>query len=233
VPISHRFLLPWSLLLAVASACQTGWVITENGQVGYILSEKLNWDENGNAMALMTLCTVIGSLGIAIGSMIGGMIGTKYGIRRVLIITNVLNLAFCGLKLIENTHTIIIGRFLHGLGCGILNFCFGKALNDTVPDRVSQGYGMFTNSGICLGIFVSNFIGFWVPALDEDGLLALKNDQNWRIVYGFPMIMQLFSVILIVLFVPEISLKKLLLEDESKEKALVMIRKIYRHDDAK
>ena len=119
VPITHKYMLPWALILAAASSCQTGWAIAENGQVGYILSEKLGWKENGNEIALMTTCTVLGALGLAFGTNLGGNIGSKYGLRKVLLIANFLNFFINILKQIENTYILFMGRFLFGLCCGV------------------------------------------------------------------------------------------------------------------
>jgi MFS family permease len=82
--------------------------------------------------------TVSAHFGLAVGSFIGGKIGANYGIRKVLLYSNAINIfVFSPIKLIEHSVIIMIGRFLFGVACGIQNFCLSKALNDTVPSSVS------------------------------------------------------------------------------------------------
>jgi hypothetical protein len=47
---------------------------------------------------------------------------------------------------------------------------------------------MLVNGGICFGIFFSNFLGILLPDLDKDSADVIRQDQYWRIVYGFPII---------------------------------------------
>ena len=75
---------------------------------------------------------------------------------------------------------------------------FTIALNESVPGEFMQYYGMFIGGGYCTGIFLSNFVGIAVP-LDEgnvDDGQKMLNDQNWRLVFGLPILLQFISFIL-------------------------------------
>ena len=51
-----------------------------------------------------------------------------------------------------------------------------------------------------LGIFLSNLLGMLVPLQDKQHML---DDQMWRVVYGFPVVIQLFSVYALTCLYPE------------------------------
>ena len=58
---------------------------------------------------------------------------------------------------------------------------------------------MFIGGGYCTGIFLSNFVGLAVP-LDEgksDDLIKMMEDENWRLVFGLPILLSCFAFILI------------------------------------
>jgi len=76
---------------------------------------------------------------------------------------------------------------------------FTIALNESVPGEFMQYYGMFIGGGYCTGIFLSNFVGLAVP-LDEgkpDDLIKILDDQNWRLVFGLPILLSGFAFVLI------------------------------------
>ena len=100
-----------------------------------------------------------------------------------------------------------MGRFLAGLFVGIMNFCYGKALNETVPLECSSAYGMLVNSGICCGIFLSGTMGLIIPL---ESLEELKTDQNWKIVWGVTIFMEAFSIVFVSLFIKSLSLKSVI-----------------------
>lgn len=107
--------------------------MSETGQIAFVLAEKLLWNLNKTKVRNLTILTVLGPLGLSIGSTIGGKIGPRLGIKRTLILANILAFGATCLKLILNTGTIFAGRFLYGLFCGVQLFCQSKQLNDTVP----------------------------------------------------------------------------------------------------
>ena len=77
---------------------------------------------------------------------------------------------------------------------------------------------------------MSNFLGVWVP-LEEEGADKMMSDGNWRIVYGFPILLALFSIAVIVLWIKEFSVLSLLKRDEDKPRAIAAICRVYLCDD--
>lgn len=118
------------------------------------------------------------------------------------------------------------GKFLHGVFCGISIICVGQALNETIPSDFLQAYGILTNGGITGGIFMSNFLGALLP-LEEDGAVKMMSDGNWRIVYGFPILLALFSLLVISISIKEFSVVSLLKKAEDKPRAIYAICKVY------
>ena len=55
----------------------------------------------------------------------------------------------------------------------------------------------------------------------------MKNDQNWRIVFGFGILLNLYGIIVVATLFREPSLKDFLRREQDKEKIYKELRKIY------
>ena len=66
--------------------------MSEVGQVGFVLDKKLAWSEGENNQLFdnITICTVLGPLGIAIGSQLGGIMMARVGLWNLLACCNLL-----------------------------------------------------------------------------------------------------------------------------------------------
>jgi predicted MFS family arabinose efflux permease len=82
---------------------------------------------------MVVLTTIVQPIGVAVGSVAVGFFTEKMTLRNMLLLANFLAIFANIIKLIENGATILLGRFLFGLCGGVMNFAYGKALNDTVP----------------------------------------------------------------------------------------------------
>jgi MFS family permease len=177
-----------------------------------VLAQKLGWEQHG-LFNNVVLTTIMGPIGIALGSLVSGFVSTKMSLKNMLLLSNFLAIFANVIKIQEFTSTILLGRFLFGLCAGLMNFCFGKALNETIPQEFSQKYGMLVNAGICFGIFVSNLMGLFIPIENSNDPLSLEKmqkDQNWRIVFGTSIFLEVFSLVAIPVMIKEMSLKNLL-----------------------
>ena len=92
--INHCYLSYFCTVLTLASSMQMGWALAENGQVGFVLREKFGWSPN-----LESIMTITAPIGVSIGSQIGGKIANRFGIRRVMIWSNILGAFSCILKI--------------------------------------------------------------------------------------------------------------------------------------
>ena len=186
----------WTGLGCILLQVQGGFVIGENTRVGIILSQKLEWE----GLAQNTALSVIGFAGLAFGPYLGGSIVHKIGLRNLLILSQFINVVANVVKIASLWYpALLFGRFLFGTGSGIISFCYGKALNETVPISVNQTYGLLTNVGFNMGVMVCGFVSLIMPESDApvEDMIA---DETWRIVYGSTLILQLLGTIFILFF---------------------------------
>ena len=74
-------------------------------------------------------------------------------------------------------------------------------------------YGLTTNTGICVGIMLAGLVSSAIVPVREDGIEILFEDQSWRIVYGFPIMLELLIIAVVCVFFPYPSI-----QDELKKK---------------
>lgn len=223
---NHGYLMFFTLTMLCGSTLQGGWAAAECGQVGLVLDKKLGWNSDQGADTILlnnvTLVTVLASLGLAIGCQIGGYLLPKYGGRKMLIAANAIAFIFNLVKLIENTVCIMIGRLVFGITMGVTTICLSRSINDTVPMRNSQFYGGFVNAGFCAGAFLSNLMGLLIP-LDngqEGDVEKMLADENWRLVLGFPLILQIYSILVLTFVIKHVSIIDLLQHEEPDSELL-------------
>ena len=108
------------------------------------------------------------------------------GRRKTILAFNILSIIGLCLTLVLSLTTIAIGKFLFGFAAGVINVACPKMLDETVPVNLLGAFGIATNAYINLGIGLAMVIGIGLP--EEGGIEAFKEDEFWRIVYGFPLI---------------------------------------------
>ena len=96
---------------------------------------------------------------------------------------------------------------------------------------MQQYHSSLLNSGIALGIFLSNCAGFAVPLDDgrENALELMKKDTNWYIVIAIPTAFNVISIILISIFYKHPSLINLMESDAPDAQEILEneLKKIY------
>lgn len=68
------------------------------------------------------------------------------------------------------------------------------------------------NAGFNAGNFLSNFFGLMIP-LDNGGegdVQKMIDDENWRIVFGFPIVLELFAIVTLLFIIKHESIIQLL-----------------------
>ena len=126
--VNHLYLFRFCLILSISASVQLGLSSTENGLVGYVLKEKLGWSDQD-----YTNCTLLGPLGIAIGSLMASYLGPRIGIYKLLLAANGIAVFSNLIKVIETSLTVFIDRLLFSICTGAQNFCMSKAISETVP----------------------------------------------------------------------------------------------------
>ena len=61
-----------------------------------------------------------------------------------------------------------------------------RMLDETVPSNLIDSFGVYTNIYANLGVMSVLLLGAFLPKDDDTD--ALKNDEYWRLCYGFPLI---------------------------------------------
>lgn len=205
---------------------QLGWILGENGQVGYVLSAKLEYDKEKTEF-MSRLTTLIGIGSIALGSIFGGSLLQKYPERTLFFSMVAVSTLGAALVLIQNMPLIIIGKVLKSIPSGVLNVMYSKCLNSTIPVQFSQAYGVATNAGICFGLFLVNLLQSLIIPEVTDGLEALSNDQNWRIVYGGSLVLNIVPLLIVAFRFPQISLQSMIEKEQCPLKQLNFLSCIY------
>ena len=97
---------------------------------------------------------------------------------------------------IPNLYAIIAGRFVLGLGCGCISVVVPKFVSEISPPSISGVTGMMSQFMITFGILLSFLVSFIaVPLQDADNF---DKNQGWRIVFGFPVLLSLLQVPLLL-----------------------------------
>ena len=91
-----------------------------------------------------------------------------------------------------------------------------------------QKYAVAGNLGISGGIGIAQFLAVMICPTEQDGIEAMKKDENWRIVFGFGILLNVYGIIAVTLLFREPSLKDFLRrEKDDKEKIYKELKKIY------
>ena len=100
--------------------------------------------------------------GFIIGSIVGSAIITA-GRRRCSILVQTIAILATVMCMFKNLPLIIIGRFLQGAVSVTATIITGKAITETVPDKLVGQYGMLTNIFINVALMVSFSCGLLLP----------------------------------------------------------------------
>jgi hypothetical protein len=80
-----------------------------------------------------------------------------------------------------------------------------------------QQFAVAGNLGISGGIGVIQFIAIMICPTEEDSIEVMKKDENWRLVFGFNILLNVYGIIVIALLFREPSLKDFLRREEDKK----------------
>ena len=91
----------------------------------------------------------------------------KLGRRRTVIISQLICIIGAGITMVMHESTLIIGKFLLGLGAGSENVVYGKLIVETIPASVMSSFAMSHNVSICIGFVVVFFMNAVLPESDN------------------------------------------------------------------
>ena len=76
---------------------------------------------------------------------------------------------------------------------------------------------------------MTSLFGVFLPRFDQTEML--KNDQNWRVIWLFPVVLEVISLVLIPVFYKHLSLKALIQNDSLRDLAVSELSKTYKFSD--
>ena len=137
-----------------------GWVFDFYDLVLFtFLISKLQTSLNINA-EMLSLCLGLSLFATGLGGIIFGALGDKYGRKRVLqwtIIVYSIGTLLCAFS--WSFYSLLIFRFITGLGVGG-EWATGKIyINETFPDKLRAKFGAFMQSGAPVGVILASIVG--------------------------------------------------------------------------
>ena len=101
-----------------------------------------------------------GLFGLLLGSMLFGTLADRFGRRRMLIVcAGVFGAATLATPFVPDVTTLMVVRFIGGLGIGGVPGAAAALVGETVPARHRQSFIAWTLIGVPLGGFLGGFVG--------------------------------------------------------------------------
>jgi MFS family permease len=182
--VNSAFLLALILTLS-CGGFQMGHVITCTNQVASTFEAKFDSFQR-HPTFYGSLLGSSGILGTSIGALSGGVV-IKIGRRLTYVLATVIALVGTMISMFEFLEMILIGRFIYGIGCGLLSICCGRFLEETVPAHLLSYYQPIFMTSTAVGAMVSLLLGAGLP-LDSNPT-AQRQDSFWRVILGCPIIL--------------------------------------------
>lgn len=142
---------------------------------------------------MVGLATSIFSIGGLLGSFYVGTVADKIGRKKTALLHNLIFLAGSTLNGIANSYnTILIGRFIAGIGAGSALVVTSLVINEISPASYKGFLGSMNQVSVNVGILLTQ-------------ILALKwgNDNSWRFLLLAGSAIAVFNFCLILLYVEE------------------------------
>jgi len=101
-----------------------------------------------------------------------------------------------GFQLKISVILISIGKFLQGLGSGMILNAASIMSAETVPTEYAGGFGALINLGVVVGLSTYMFLSMLVPT----DPVELATTQIWRYLFALPPILAVILLILYLFF---------------------------------
>ncbi|MFO0930360.1 MAG: sugar porter family MFS transporter [Gemmataceae bacterium] len=117
-------------------------------------------------------------LGCIPGAMLGGLLGDRYGRKRVLLLCAVLYLVSGVWSAVPRSFTeFLVARFIGGVGIGVSSMVCPVYIAEMAPGQVRGRLGTLFQLGIVVGIFLVFFVN---REIQRQGDEAWNSAQGWR-----------------------------------------------------
>ncbi len=95
-----------------------------------------------------------------------------------------------------------------------------------MPEKLAARFAMFVNASVCIGFTPCYGMGSILPDPKGD-VQALKQDENWRVIFMFPALIGVFSLVMLFLVFKEEPITFCIVSDRNEE-AIRHMKKVYR-----
>jgi MFS family permease len=170
-----------------------GWAEFGNTQTAPLLAVKFGWSVEEDRL-YNTLISNSSLVGLLVGSLFAGKL-ISYGRHKAIHYMNGLVIIGTSISLIRTIPTIIIGRFVSGFAAGVLTTAMTKCIVETLPNEIAGMFGAATAISINFAGVICLVLGLLLP----DDPAQYKDDNNWRVIYGFPYIFVIMQFLLLSL----------------------------------
>mmetsp|Transcript_6030 Transcript_6030/g.9742 ORF Transcript_6030/g.9742 Transcript_6030/m.9742 type:complete len:132 (+) Transcript_6030:281-676(+) len=113
---------------------------------------------------------------------------------KCILLANFVVMLGCGLTLIPNSTSVLVGRFIYGLAAGAFSVFCPKYLNEIAPLEMTGPIGSMVQLSVTFGILVPFVIGVFFTDLNDqhqDSVLVY-------VIFTLPMILGFLQVLLMV-----------------------------------
>lgn len=166
-------------------------------------------------------------LGAVIGAFFGGRIIKQLGRRKSLVVCHSLTVLFVLPTIILNFYTLCFGRLGLGICGGIFLVALPRTIDETVPFNMLGSFGIATNLAINGGQMIGMIMGLALP--DAYNYEGCKETYLWRIIFGFPWVLQFFTLLALLVWFKEEPIKYCI-DNKRDDEALRHIKKVYSAD---
>ncbi len=156
------------------------------GALGFLSSKfQLSIADQGMVVSIILIGALIGAMG-------AGTLADRLGRKRAIALTSMLFIFGAGIIAFSESYTILlVGRFISGLGVGIISVAGPLYLAEVSPPHYRGAFVACYQLAIALGILASFIVNY---------LFASTADWRWMFAVGiFPAVVQLFALF----FLPE------------------------------
>lgn len=176
-------------------------------------------------------------VGCVVGVSFAGFISDKYGRKKVLLLAAILfTVSALGCTLIDSFSTLVMYRFLGGMGVGIASMLSPMYISEISPAAIRGRLVALYQLAIAVGILGSYFVNAWLLNQSDGEELFISNNltlifktEVWRAMLGMESI-PAFTFFILLLAVPE-SPRWLVIHGKS-EKAKAILLKASNEEEA-
>ncbi len=159
------------------------------------VSYALEWGDNH--LAYIALCSALVPAGAFFGGLSSSYLGSRYGRRKSIILSDLLGILAAGITIIPDTLPFAIGRFLSGIMIGLSSSVASTYMSEISPKEIRGKTGGFFQLLRMAGLVVAYVLGLPLPV---DNLDDPMNDW-WIVMFVFPCIANLIQgVIFLTVF---------------------------------